>query len=66
MTREKQPEELDWDRGQPEPVSIVTADELLGSARELLIENNGEVYRLLLTKNGKLLLNKHTLGAPRR
>jgi hemin uptake protein HemP len=31
---------------------------LLGSRRELLIQHNGELYRLRLTRAGKLILTK--------
>lgn len=38
--------------------SCVSAMELMGSARELLIEHAGEEYRLRITRNGKLILTK--------
>lgn len=40
------------------PKSCVSALELMGSARELLIEHAGEEYRLRITRNGKLILTK--------
>jgi hemin uptake protein HemP len=42
-------------RPQPE---MVTATALLRNQRELVIEHDGERYRLSLTKNGKLILTK--------
>ncbi len=37
---------------------IVKSEELLGGGRELLIVHNGQVYRLLRTRNDKLILQK--------
>jgi hemin uptake protein HemP len=46
----------------PSPESLappsVNSTELLHGHRELLIHHEGEVYRLRLTKTGKLILNK--------
>ncbi len=36
----------------------VRSEELFRGTRELLIEHAGEVYRLRLTRNGKLILHK--------
>lgn len=36
----------------------VSSDDLFQGGHELLIEHHGEVYRLRLTKTGKLILNK--------
>jgi hemin uptake protein HemP len=41
----------------PKPRRIGTA-ELMGGARELVIEHGGEEYRLRITSNGKLILTK--------
>lgn len=38
--------------------SPVTFSQLAGGKNELTIEHEGQLYRLLATKNGKLLLNK--------
>ena len=37
---------------------IVTADELLQGRREMLILHAGQVYRLMRTRNDKLILQK--------
>ena len=37
---------------------IIRSESLFGGEREVLILHAGEVYRLRLTKNGKLLLTK--------
>lgn len=37
---------------------LVTSRELLGGANTLLIEHQGMVYTLRLTRNGKLILTK--------
>jgi hemin uptake protein HemP len=39
-------------------VRVVNSDELLQGARELLIIHQGQVYRLLRTRNDKLILQK--------
>lgn len=36
----------------------VKSSELFGDARTVLIAHSGEQYRLIMTKNGKLLLQK--------
>jgi len=36
----------------------VRSDELLQGAREIVIEHRGEEYRLLRTRNDRLILNK--------
>jgi len=41
----------------PLPV-VVSAASLLRDRRELVIEHDGERYRLSLTRNGKLILTK--------
>jgi hemin uptake protein HemP len=43
---------------RPLPPEVVSAAQLLRDRRELLIEHDGERYRLSLTKNGKLILTK--------
>ncbi len=44
--------------GKGVPTRVVRSDELLAGRRQLLIDHEGQVYRLLLTKNGKLILQK--------
>ena len=41
----------------PRPVTL-TSNDLFQGNREVLIEHNGEVYRLRITRTGKLILNK--------
>ncbi|NGY03466.1 hemin uptake protein HemP [Solimonas terrae] len=36
----------------------VRSDELLRGAREIIIEHRGQEYRLLRTRNDRLILNK--------
>lgn len=36
----------------------INSDALLQGTREVFIEHRGELYRLRLTKNGKLILHK--------
>jgi hemin uptake protein HemP len=40
------------------PPSRLTSSDLLGERREVEIEHNGEIYRLRLTRAGKLILTK--------
>ncbi|MCA8983076.1 MAG: hemin uptake protein HemP [Planctomycetaceae bacterium] len=43
----------------PEPVlKKITFQQLAAGASEVLVEHDGQVYRLRLTRNGKLILNK--------
>ena len=41
-----------------EPIRTITADELLRGQREIAITHGDAVYRLLVTRNGKLILQK--------
>lgn len=40
------------------PDNIVQANQLFQESQEVLIDHNGETYRLRITKNGKLILTK--------
>lgn len=44
--------------GNAARVRRMASSELLGDNRELLIEHRGETYRLLLTRQDKLILTK--------
>lgn len=37
---------------------VLLSSDLFGTSRELLIEHNGQLYRLIRTSNNKLLLVK--------
>ena len=41
-----------------ETVKAVSAEQLLGAARVVVIEHKGELYELRLTRNDKLILTK--------
>ena len=41
-----------------EATRTITSEELLQGARELLIRHGEDVYRLRVTRNGKLILQK--------
>lgn len=67
MTCDQQPQALD--RPDPRPASdplpantlpsrAVSSEDLFQGGREVLIVHAGETYRLRLTRNGKLILNK--------
>ena len=43
---------------QSEPAPVIRSEELLRGTREVLIQHAGELYRLRLTRNGKLILQK--------
>jgi len=43
---------------EPPPIKTWSSAELLGDAHEARIEHNGEVYRLMRTRNDKLILVK--------
>lgn len=40
------------------PTPRVRSDELLRGSREIVIEHRGQEYRLLRTRNDRLILNK--------
>lgn len=42
----------------PQRTTVYSTAELFGGAREIEIEHNGEIYRLRITRQGKLILNK--------
>ena len=43
---------------QPADARILRSDDLLSGRREVIIEHGTEIYRLRLTRNGKLILQK--------
>lgn len=45
-------------RKPPEPLRTIRSEDLLQGSRELLILHGGETYRLLRTRNDKLILQK--------
>lgn len=42
----------------PKKTTAYSTADLFGAAREIEIEHNGEIYRLRITRQGKLILNK--------
>ena len=42
----------------PAAPPLLHSRQLFGAGREILIEHQGEIYRLQLTRNGKLILIK--------
>ncbi len=44
--------------GQARTIRRTTTDDLLQGGNELIIAHRGEEYRLRITSNGKLILNK--------
>jgi len=42
----------------PQRTTTYSTASLFGGAREIEIEHNGEIYRLRITRQGKLILNK--------
>ena len=45
-------------RSESESPQVYESETLLKGGREILIRHHGEVYRLRLTRNDKLILNK--------
>ncbi len=41
-----------------DPAPVVQAKELFGECREIVIEHEGERYKLRITRRGKLILQK--------
>jgi len=44
--------------GQDHSSHVIRSEDLLQGRREIQILHEGEVYRLLVTRNGKLILQK--------
>jgi hemin uptake protein HemP len=44
--------------GAPKGERAMSSTELFGGRREVLIDHEGQVYRLRITRNGKLIMNK--------
>jgi hemin uptake protein HemP len=42
----------------PEAIRLIRSEDLLAGAQEVLIEHDGQTYRLRLTRSGKLILHK--------
>jgi hemin uptake protein HemP len=43
---------------QPEPVRTISSEALFQGRTEIAIEHSGSIYRLKITRQGKLILNK--------
>jgi hemin uptake protein HemP len=56
MTINQEPEEQNLSEKLSE--KVVQAEELFGDRREIVIEHEGERYRLRITRRGKLILQK--------
>ncbi len=52
-----EPDSSDRQPGRSGPVTI-SSSEVLRGAREVLIDHQGEIYRLTHTRSGKLILHK--------
>ena len=46
------------EKGNPPPVRVLDSEELFTGRREILIRHKSDTYRLMITKAGKLILNK--------
>lgn len=53
----QEPTEPRVEKDADEP-HVLTTNQLFGSNHELLIDHAGEVYRLRITRNNKLILTK--------
>jgi hemin uptake protein HemP len=49
---------MEKERQEPKPRKIVNSEELFEGASELVIRHRADHYRLMITKAGKLILNK--------
>lgn len=59
MNEEQKPHAIPAAHGQTDPpLKTVHFRELADGATEVLVEHEGQTYRLRLTRNGKLILNK--------
>lgn len=53
-----EPQEPEIPLALPPLPKLITSDELFGEERQILIDHAGSVYRLQITKQGKLILTK--------
>ncbi len=58
MHRDKIISERDDHNATPQRTTAYSTAVLFHGAREIHIEHNGEIYRLRITRQGKLILNK--------
>ncbi|MBL8865336.1 MAG: hemin uptake protein HemP [Gemmataceae bacterium] len=58
MDDEKKPDDEDAADLAAPAAPVVDARNLFGSNREIVIEHDGERYRLRITRRGKLILQK--------
>jgi hemin uptake protein HemP len=58
MTDQNQPQDDDTVDPATPPAPVVDAKNLFGTSREIVIEHDGERYRLRITRRGKLILQK--------
>ena len=61
LDRQPQTESRPGDANPDSPrvdTAVIASEALLKGGREILIRHAGEVYRLRLTRNGKLILHK--------
>jgi hemin uptake protein HemP len=54
----RRPDSAASEKAAPSSARTVRSEELLRGERLLLIEHAGEIYRLQVTRNGKLILQK--------
>jgi hemin uptake protein HemP len=57
-TQRERLNELEPLQSDTSDLRVVGSQEILKGERAVLISHNGEAYRLYVSKNGKLLLNK--------
>lgn len=58
MSEQEKPETPADEPVSHDPAPVVQARELFGSCREIVIEHDGERYKLRITRRGKLILQK--------
>lgn len=59
MNAQEKPPEPNPDRdSQSDSRKLIRSDELLAGSEEVLIEHEGQTYRLRVTRSGKLILHK--------
>ena len=64
MTDTDEPKQQDGEKAAPQCVGRsgahrrIRSEDLFQKAQEVIIEHEGEIYRLRITRNGKLILTK--------
>ena len=58
MGNSEEKQQSDNSRGDEKPPELFESHELFGNRSEIMIRHEGQLYRIRITRNGKLVMNK--------